>query len=154
MTCRDALNTMLSLDNDEKPRPALVEHLDRCDACRGEWARLQAASGVLRMDDGAREDPALTARIMASVRSEPRPLGTVADPRRSMPFHRWLIAAALLVAGVLGLEYSESLDWLRLAFGSIIDLVMGLILGLFVTIFLCMLVGLNLKHVQRIFRVR
>ena len=154
MTCHDALETMLALDNNEPPRPALVAHLAACDACSREWVRLQAATELLRLAETEEDDPALTSRIMESVRREPPPLGAISDPHLRMPFRRWLAAAALLLGGVLGLEYSESLDWLRVSFGSTIDLAMGLILGLFLTIFLCVLVGTNLKYVQRLFGVR
>ena len=156
MTCHDAIDSLLALDNNEPPRRDLASHLDACPACSREWTRLRAATRVLRFSETETfdDDSALTARIMESIRREPRPVGTMADPHVQMPLRRWLLAAALLVAGVLGLEYSESLDWLRVSFGSTIDLAMGLILGLFLTIFLCMLVGSNLKHVQRLFRVR
>lgn len=88
---------------------------------------------------------------MTAIRAEPSPR-EVAEPHEPMPLRNWLVAGVLIFGGILGLHYSESFEWLRLAFGEAIDLAMGLILGVFLTTYLCLLVGSNLKRVQRLFR--
>jgi hypothetical protein len=46
------------------------------------------------------------------------------------------------------------MNWLRMAMGPGIDVAMSLILGIFLTAYICMLVGVNLRRVQRVLRVR
>ncbi len=151
MTCREALRELLALDSDQKPRQELAAHLARCERCRREEAKLRFAMMALRPPERRRTDDELTSRIMTAIRAEPSPHG-VAEPHEPMPLRNWLVAGVLIFGGILGLHYSESFEWLRLAFGEAIDLAMGLILGVFLTTYLCLLVGSNLKRVQRLFR--
>lgn len=151
MTCRDALRELLALDSDQQPRQELAAHLARCERCRPEAVKLRIALASLRVAECESTDEELTGRIMTAIRAEPSPR-EVAEPHEPMPLRNWLVAGLLIFGGILGLHYSESFEWLRLAFGEAIDLAMGLILGIFLTTYLCVLVGSNLKRVQQLFR--
>lgn len=151
MTCREALRKLLALDANQDPEQELVAHLSGCKGCRLEEAKLRLAMMALRSPDCLRTDDELTDRIMTAVQAEPSP-HEVTEPHGPMPLRNWLLAGVLIFGGILGLHYSESFEWLRLAFGEAIDLAMGLILGVFLTTYLCLLVGSNLKRVQRLFR--
>ncbi len=151
MTCREALRELLMLDADQDPYTELAAHLARCEQCRREEAKLRFAMMALRSPERRRTDDELTGRIMAAVLAEPAP-GEPGTERGPMPLRNWLAAGVLILAGILGLQYSDSFEWVRLAFGEAIDLAMGLILGVFLTTYLCLLVGSNLKRVQRLFR--
>ena len=157
MTCNEALNRLLSLDNGEQPDRETALHLTSCPGCLAQANRLRAAlDSVLEppavASDPAASDAALTNAIMTAVRSLP----AVTTPGRlhAMPLRNWLFAGLLILGGTFGLQYSDSLDWLRVSFGPVIDLAIGLILGLVLTTYLCILVGSNLERVSRLFRLR
>ncbi len=151
MTCREALRELLALDADQEPRQDLAAHLARCERCRQEEAKLRFALASLRVAERESTDEELTGRIMAATQAEP-PRHEAAEAHEPMPLRNWLLAGVLIVGGILGLHYSKSFEWLRLAFGEAIDLAIGLILGVFLTTYLCLLVGSNLRRVQRLFR--
>lgn len=158
MKCRDVLNYLLDLDNEEPIADDVEHHLAGCASCRQEAGRLRMATEVVRVrqtENGPRDDAkaateaeARTERIMVAIRVEAPPAPV------PVPFRNWLAAAAVILGGILGLQYSAPLDYLRDAFGPALDLALALSLGLFLTVYLCLLVGSNLPRVRRLFGVR
>ena len=163
MECRDAMDLMLSLDNAGAPPPDLAAHLRGCARCRAEFGRLNAAVVALEIghaDSAATEltNTVLTERIMEAVRHDAAAVMTgdeaLSEEERPELFRNWIIAGTLLVAGLFGLRFSDVMDWLRNSFGPTIDVAMSLILGVFLTGYICMLVGSNLRRVRRALRLR
>ncbi|HET6340901.1 MAG TPA: hypothetical protein VFG78_01825 [Gemmatimonadota bacterium] len=88
------------VDEGSVPLGIAADHLDRCEACRGRIAGVEALLGALATEPPATTDAEMAAqreRILAAVRSRPRaPVRRL--PRRSV----WLPAiAAAAIAGLL-----------------------------------------------------
>jgi hypothetical protein len=153
---------IVELDNGEALPRAVADHLSHCARCRAEAERLSgvldsmqhdaacggAYSGVSPSSYGA--DLALTGRIMAAIVEEAS--GVAANqPTR---LRSWIIVGALILVGVTGLRFSEVMTLLRQSVGPVIDVAMSVILGVFLTGYICMLVVSNMDRVLRIFRQR
>jgi len=94
-----ALYALGSLAGDEE-RVALERHLESCNLCRSELARLRGDMGLLSLSTAGPKPPARARqRLMAAIASEPR---HVVDTRRAwwwiVP---WAVAAALAIVAVL-----------------------------------------------------
>ncbi|MBU8914121.1 MAG: hypothetical protein KOO61_08875 [Spirochaetales bacterium] len=149
MDCRDMTEFMLSMDNTTDLPPEVEQHLRGCARCRREFDQWAVAVGSLRIESGGLEDSALTERVMRAVRNEaPR------TEEQPTPLRNWIIVGTVLLGGVFGLRFSDVMDWLRTSFGPAIDVAMSLILGVFLTGYICMLVASNLSRVLRVFRLR
>ena len=101
-----------------------------------------------QLSDGTIAVAALTERVMEAVRRE------AAVEEQPTPFRNWIIAGTVLLGGLFGLRFSDVMNWLRNSFGPALDLAVGIILGLFLTAYICMLVASNLRRVRRVFRLR
>ena len=149
MDCRDMTEFMLSMDNTTDLPPEVEQHLRGCGRCSREFDQWAVAVGSLRIESGGLEDSVLTDRVMRAVRSEaPR------TEEQPTPLRNWIIVGTVLLGGIFGLRFSDAMDWLRTSFGPAIDVAMILILGVFLTGYICMLVASNLRRVLRVFRVR
>ena len=121
--------------------------------------------------DGGREpliqgapDPNLTSRIMDAVREESMPSSPHANApalTEEMPegpgklqLRGWTAGGLVILASLVLIQYSEVVEWLRTYLGPSIDVSLGIILGLGLTIYICVLVGSNLRAVQRLLRLR
>jgi len=148
MDCHEMSEQLLAAESLDHLSEEVENHLLDCPACRTRRDRLALAleSLTLGLDEPA--DDMSTERIMGAIRRE------VEEADHPTPFRSWIIAGTLIITGLLGLRFSEVMNWLRQAVGPGIDVAMSLILGLFLTGYICMLVGSNLRRVQRLFRVR
>ena len=84
---------------------------------------------------------------MAAVRSEAT--STAASPLR-LP--GWTAGGALIVASLVAIHFSKVVTYLRTTLGNVIDVALGLMLGLALTIYICLLVWSNLAAVRRALR--
>lgn len=175
MTCATALESMVTLDRGERPGTELQEHLNSCAACRAVYQRLVAIETVVQVTPtphggelrSAREaatadasEEALTARIMALVRAEAaRGAGAVgaaessAEPAR-IRLPGWTAGGLIIIASLVLLPFSRVFAWLRSSMGAGLDVAIGTMLGLALTIYIMLLVGSNLPAVRRILRLR
>ncbi len=150
MDCRDVMEYVFKLDNDEALPAAVAQHLSTCESCRTHAEQLGEVLTGIQREWAVREDPDLTERIMSLVAREAS--GVAHDqPTR---LRSWIIVGALILVGVTGLRFSEVMTMLRQSVGPIIDVAMSVILGIFLTGYICMLVGSNMGRVLRIFRHR
>ena len=152
MDCREVTEYMLAADNNAPPPAAVRTHLETCPQCSKEFNRFTDAVAALLRDqlDETVADPAITERVMGAVRREMVAVGV--EPPTAL--RSWIIAGTILLAGLLGLRFSEVMSWLRLSFGPAIDIAMSLILGTLLTAYICLLVGSNLDRVRRVLRLR
>lgn len=148
MECHDVIEYLLDMDNGEELPRDVADHIGGCSWCRADVARLtQTLDGIRRVAMVA-ENPALTERIMFSVRDAAE---TADQPTR---LRSWIVIGALILVGVTGLRFSEVMTWLRQSTGPAIDVAMSVILGVFLTGYICILVGSNMDRVLRMFRQR
>ena len=93
---------------------SLQRHLTGCVACQQDLEVLRAAAAVLALNVAAAEPPpALRARIMATVRSEPRrrwPIPLSGRTRVRRPGPAWAAVAACAVVAVGSLAWAGSLQ--------------------------------------------
>ena len=165
MTCAQARRLIMDLDAHETPGPGLADHLNVCPDCRRYYERLRRveASASLASSaphpDGDEPLPAasdFTDRVMRAVAEEAatnRSIDAAADPR-PVGLRGWTVGGALILAGLVSIEFSDVVEWLRAAFGSVIDVALGTMLGIALTIYIMLLVGLNLRAVRRFLRPR
>jgi hypothetical protein len=151
MECREVIEYLDCLDHEQELPTQVAAHLQHCPRCRREAALVSDALGVLRSSVDYDTLPGLTASVMRMVR-ENVGQAAAADPPTSL--RNWIIIGAVIFAGVLGLRFSEVMTWLRGALGPAIDVAMSIFLGVFLTGYICMLVGSNMDRVLRIFRHR
>ena len=154
MDCRDVTEFILSMDNAEDLPMEVEQHLSRCPRCSREFHQLARAVGSLRIESVDLADPALTERVMRAVRSEAPGADAVPADEQPTSLRNWIIVGTIILGGLLGLRFSDVMDWLRHSFGPAIDVAVSLILGLFLTGYICMLVASNLGRVLRVFRLR
>jgi len=156
MDCRDVTEYLLAMDNNEPLSPEVARHVESCPRCAREYRVLVAAVSDLTHaadDPVPAADSALTLRVLDAVRAEA--IGTDApDAPRPAPLRNWVIAGTLLLGGLLGLRFSDVMSWLRNSFGPAIDVAMSVILGVFLTGYICILVASNLGRVRRVLRLR
>lgn len=154
MDCHDVDTFLMDMDNGEPIPAGVAHHLESCARCRAVVARMNAASQALFMDfsaGGEAIDDALCERVMGAIRDEAA-AEHATDPPTSL--RNWVIIGTVLFAGLLGLRFSEVMVSLRTALGPGIDVAMSVILGVFLTSYLCILVASNLRRVGRILGVR
>lgn len=150
MTCRRARKLILELDADEQPPEHLGEHLGSCARCRDLRARLVHVERNARLTPTTAPDPALTSRIMHAVRTQAhRPGEWAGTPVR---LRGWAAGGTVIVASMVAVQFSEVVDWLQRALGPVIDVALGVMLGLALTIYVLVLVGSNLESVRRLLR--
>ncbi|MFW5685553.1 MAG: hypothetical protein ACOC0O_02770, partial [Spirochaetota bacterium] len=92
---------------------------------------------------------ALTERIMAAVREESLAAQT-SDQRMHLP--GWSVGGAVILTGLVLLQFSRVASWLSQSIGSIVDVALGIMFGIALTIYICMLVWSNLEEVRRVLR--
>jgi hypothetical protein len=163
MECRDVTEFMLVMDNDGVLPVAVQQHLQHCPNCRRGFEALSLAVSALSAEPAGARDPDLTDRVMRAVRSEAGGIPAVGwdlpdeemeSGEQPTSLRNWIIVGSVLVGGLFGLRFSDVMNWLRHSFGPAIDVAMSLILGVFLTGYICLLVGSNLGRVRRLFRVR
>jgi anti-sigma-K factor RskA len=87
---------------DHEQAAAFAAHLERCEACRAEVARLQGVSDILPMAvPQLRPAPALKQRIMATVHAEAEPPASPAPQVGRAPARRRRRLAAVMAAAVV-----------------------------------------------------
>ena len=165
MTCTKARTQIIDLDAHEAPSPALAAHIAACPECRRVYeglrnletaARIPSATSVAdataiagAIGAGATPGSPFTAKVMSAVRrSRPEPEG--AKPIVSL--RGWTAGGAILFASLVAVQFSPVVDWLRDAFGNVIDVALATILGVALTVYLLLLVGSNLTAVRRALR--
>lgn len=156
MTCERARAQILELDARSAPTGELAAHIRSCGACRAFLARMQrveAAAG-LGIEAPGRAD--FTARVMEAVTAEAAASRAPAIEQTSRPIglRGWTAGGTLILAGLVAIEFSDVVTWLRGAFGSVIDVALSTMLGVALTIYIMLLVGLNLRAVRRFLRMR
>ncbi len=154
MDCRDVTEFILSMDNSEDLPTEVEQHLCGCPRCSREFEQLARAVGSLRIESVDLADPALTERVMLAVRSETPGVDAAPADEQPTSLRNWIIVGTIILGGLFGLRFSDVMNWLRHSFGPAIDVAMSLILGLFLTGYICMLVASNLGRVLRVFRLR
>ena len=177
MTCRSARELIMRLDADEQPPAPLRGHLESCPSCSALYAALVRTRERARIrtwdspdQAGPRDapEPALTARIMAAVREEAAaPAGDTAalaaaqaaaqaagsEAAHPLRLRGWAAGGVLIMAGLVVVQFSSVVDWLRGSLGSVIDVALGVMLGLALTIYILVLVGSNMESVRRALRM-
>ncbi len=154
MECHDVTEFILSMDNATDLPSEVEQHLQSCPRCSQEFDQLARAVGSLRIESADLADSALTERVMFAVRGEAVRSEALSADDQPTSLRNWIIVGTILLGGLLGLRFSEVMDWLRYSFGPAIDVAMSLILGVFLTGYICMLVASNLGRVLRLFRLR
>lgn len=167
MTCRRARELIVDLDAREAPGDALAGHLNGCAACRAHFVRVRRieADAGLRPDEPAlvegeatRDRADFTARVMRAVTAEAaasrEPSPASAPAPRPVGLRGWTVGGALILAGLVSIEFSDVVEWLRATFGSVIDVALSTMLGVALTIYIMLLVGLNLRAVRAFLRMR
>jgi hypothetical protein len=163
MECREVTEFMLDMDNEGALPPAVQQHLQSCATCRHGFETLSLAVHSLSAEPAGATDSDLTERVMQAVRSQAPGVHAVRfalpdDPlepdEQPTPLRSWIIVGSILLVGLFGLRFSDVMNWLRHSFGPAIDVAMSVILGVFLTGYICLLVGSNLARVRRILRLR
>lgn len=165
MTCARARDLIVELDARQAPGDELAGHLSACAACRAFYARLRRLEANAGLDTDARShaaeeaarDPAeFTARVMRAVAAETETSPTPASEPAPRPvgLRGWTVGGTLILAGLVAIEFSDVVEWLRGAFGSVIDVALGTMLGAALTIYILLLVGFNLRAVRRFLGLR
>jgi len=154
MECHDVTDFMLSMDNTTELPIEVERHLQGCPRCRRELNQLAGAVGSLRIERVDPVDAVLTERVMRAVRRDAVRNEALSADEQPTSLRNWILVGTVLLGGLFGLRFSDVMDWLRHSFGPAIDVAMSLILGLFLTGYICMLVASNLNRVRRVFRLR
>ena len=179
MNCRHAVERIARLEADETPNADLLRHLNYCADCRGVYHRLAAIARKSPLAGHA--SPHLTDRIMQTVRAEgARDLGIevsgrwtrddsytpagaefpgnaareTPSPEQRIRLPGWTAGGVVILASLVLIQFSKVVAYLRDTLGSVIDVSLGIMLGLALTIYICVLVGSNLRAVQRLLRLR
>jgi hypothetical protein len=169
MTCARARTQIAGLDARESPSRALRRHIDRCADCRRVYERLRDLEAAARTPiEGATSpvsalDAAFTARVMDAVRRTRNPepaVETAAEPEAAtkavaepaVGLRGWTAGGAVILAGLVVIQFSDVVDWLRGSIGPVIDVALATMLGVALTIYILMLVGSNLIAVRRALR--
>lgn len=155
MECRQVIELVIDNDNHEELPAAVVDHMKTCEKCRRQADLFQGTLLALQGSIAASEDAALTQRIMDKVRKEA--LSVKREAEEDLPpvrFRSWVVAGAVMLAGIFGLRFSNWMADLRSTVGPSVEIATGLVLGLLLTGYLCMLVVSNLDKVTRLFRHR
>ncbi len=121
-TLREELRAYLDGELSPVQRLAVRLHLARCAACREEMREMEQISNDLRAGDAGTLDPALRAKILASIPTEAPPAPeTPAEPVvpkwRRKPFLLWRATAAAVLAWFV--IYPLTQGWTPLAERSI-----------------------------------
>lgn len=166
MTCERARELIVDLDARAEPGPELARHLSGCAACRSLRDRLRRVEASSTLTSETTADAAhglpptsrdLTDRIMHAVTAEAADRGRVspasAPASRPVGLRGWTVGGALILAGLVSIEFSDVVEWLRDAFGSVIDVALSTMLGIALTVYIMLLVGLNLRAVRRALRL-
>lgn len=97
------------------------------------------------------EDSALARRIMYAIRRQAAAIA--ADKELQLvAFRGWIVAGAVMLVGVFGLRFSNWMADLRATYGPSVDIATGLVMGLILTGYLCMLVVSNFDRGSRLLR--
>lgn len=173
MTCARARELIVKLDAHEAPGPRLAHHLDDCEACSKLYDRLQRVETSAALGPEASPPTTgeplptstdFTARVMRAVSAESRaarspacadaPAPAEPPDQRPVGLRGWTVGATIILAGVVAIEFSDAVAWLRCEFGSVIDVALGTMLGVALTVYILLLVGSNLRAVLRLLRPR
>ena len=165
MNCTHAREHIADLDRSGAPGPELAAHLRDCPACRAVAERLQAIDVALRETLGAtprtmagavkqQPDPAaarFTARVMAAVVGEQ---DASAPAGHAPALGSWSAVGTIIVGGMVAIQFSAVVEWLRIEIGTVLDVALGTLFGVALTIYILFLVGSNMTSVQRLLRLR
>ena len=147
MECSKVMEVVLTQDNGAELSATVHEHLRECEQCRTQATLINGAIAALQQTTAKHEDTVLTNRIMSAIRNDAADLQPVA-------LRGWVVVGAVMLAGLFGLRFSRWMADLRSALGPSVDIATGLVLGLLLTGYLCMLVASNFDRVSRVFRHR
>jgi predicted anti-sigma-YlaC factor YlaD len=153
LTCRNARRAIIGSESHEGLDRELDEHLARCPDCRAIHERLTAVAANARIPD-APADRALTSRIMTAVRSEASFAAAPEVRLRLVRLPGWTAGGAVILASLVLVQFSDVVSWLSAELGSVVDVALGVMLGIALTAYIMLLVGSNLQAVRRIIRPR
>ena len=130
-----------------QPAPAATEGAGRLG---GESdIEVAATAGENEIYSAANTASDFTHRVMSAVHREAASSNDL-DPKLSLG--GWAVGGAVIIAGLVLVQFNRVVDWLRGFFGSTLDVALAMFFGIAVTIYLLMLVGSNLKAVRRFWR--
>lgn len=157
MTHEHARERVAELDRREQWPAELVAHIESCGECRAFVERLAAAEATLRADEIARaaaldsargvDEMAATEAIMIAIR-----VNVLGEAPARVP--GWTAGFIVIVASLVLIQFSQVVEWLRGSIGTIVDVLISSMLGIVLTVYILVLVGMNLDSVRRIFRLR
>jgi hypothetical protein len=138
MTCEQAMRDYCSGDNNASLGEALLAHLASCPSCRGEVESMRAVLHSLVVDQ-----PLLDSDLSGTI------LERIGEER--MPISAWILPGLLILLGTAWLPFSREFAALSSRVGGSFEPTTSLVMGLMLTVYALLFIGLNLKVLSRKF---
>jgi predicted anti-sigma-YlaC factor YlaD len=150
--CSEAVERIILLDRGEKPSAELVLHMQSCAACRSAYqglSRLERRASLVAGEP--RADDTLTRRVMVQIRDEAI---LQAEEEHPVRLRGWTVGGAIILASLVLIQFSKVVAWLGESMGAVVDVALGIMLGIALTIYICMLVWSNPEAIRRFLHLR
>jgi hypothetical protein len=66
----------------------------------------------------------------------------------------WTVGGAIILASLVLIQFSKVVAWLGESMGAVVDVALGIMLGIALTIYICMLVWSNPEAIRRFLHLR
>lgn len=150
MTCKHAMENLLSIDNHASPDTATQEHLEQCPRCRVEYERLTRAFALLRRPDAqARSAGAPDRQLTQAIMSAVHAATARNEPVDWADYGKWITSGVLILVGMLALPYTGGLAPLRAVTDTNIDVTLAITFGFVVSGYMALLIGTHLDDLRR-----
>jgi hypothetical protein len=144
MKCELVMKEYLQFD-DYKLLPVMVKlHLLCCKKCRLEISSLENALDDIRSTDYYNMNKDMSDNIMHVIKSSRIPyVGNV-------PMFNWVSVGIVLISSLILVQFSDALRWLENQFGSNLEVPLNLALGLVISLYLIIFIGIHIEKIKNI----
>lgn len=144
MRCETVIKKFFELDAHQRLSMSIRLHLLFCRRCRSEIARIQKFLQSLHDTFPFDMPEDISQRIMDEINA------TGITYHRYVSTWHWTVVSFLMLAGVLLMSYSEATSWLESYFGSMLAVPLHLVMGLLLSSYIGVFIGINLQNVKEI----
>lgn len=135
MKCENFMQNYLEMDNFQHVSLTMRIHLYFCSRCRSEVRGLETVFRNMNEFVPCTVESAFSARLMRKLARIPN------GYKKEISFYNWIGVGMLIFSSAFLIAFSDSLTWLKVQFGSNLEVPLAMVLGASITVYAAIFIG-------------